>query len=387
MNSLVNQSSIPELPALSYGYIRKGEITKWIFWEYDQLKNIRKFSLEINTDFSRLNLLDEVETQRVPLRNTLGFCKALGVDWLTKAMPNPQLFLEKIILEEVALRRITNPSDLASFILGADLSAKVSSKLFFRSVLTNQFFDTWDKIKIAILLLMVTDNVQRTIDHIVYLSQRFNVNYNFYRLVNLSFKMGVFLDCFMLDKSTEKQISILDKENQYLYKDSCYIEVDGAFSSCVNLVALYSSYASRSVTIAEFKSKQRKSIYYGTLPLPKGMNLIETSKELIFEGRRMSHCVATYLPRLLGKKSFFLHIKFEESATVEIVKNAKKRCFVINQIYGVANKKVPGSMISRVNKVISTFDAQYFFYKNSYKSRRAKSRIQEGPSLFDELKK
>ncbi|MDD2550339.1 MAG: PcfJ domain-containing protein [Bacteroidales bacterium] len=387
MNSLINQSDTIELPALSYGYIRKGEITKWIFWEYDQLKNIRKFSLEINTDFNRLNLIDEIETQRVPLRNTLGFCKALGVDWLTKAMPNPQLFMERIILEEVALRRITNPSDLASYILGADLSAKVSPKLFFRSVLTDQFFDTWDKIKIAILLLMVSDNEQKTIDRIVFLTQRFNANYNFYRLVNLSFKKGVFLDCFMLDKSIEKQISILDKENQYLYKDTCYIEVDGAFSSCGNLVALYSSYALRSVTIAEFKKKQKKSIYYGTLHLPKGMELLETCDELAREGRRMSHCVGTYLPQLLSKKSFFLHVKLEESATVEIVKNTKKKRFVINQINGVANKSVRGVIISSVNSAISTPDAQYFFYRNSYKSRRARAKIQEGPSLFDELLK
>lgn len=348
-------------------------------------KGSQKFCIEMNTLTDRFNLVDGVENYRVPLQNTLGFYQALGVDWLTKAMPNPKLFMDMTILKQVALRRITNPVELGSFILGEDLSKKVTPKLFFRSVLTDQFFDSWDKIKIAVLLLMITDNVQKTLNRIVDITQRFNRDYNFYRLINLSLKMRVTLNCFMTAERINKQISILDKEDKYLFKGSCYINVDGSFNSCIDLVGHFSSYALSAVSIADFEKEQVKSIYFGTLPLPKGMKLIETSKELIKEGRRMSHCAASYVPRLMSKKSFFLHIKLEVSATVEIVKNRKKRCFEIEQIRGVSNNSVPASVTNSVKKAISTIEAQYFFFKNSYKSRKSKRKIQVGPTLFDDL--
>ena len=348
-------------------------------------KGCQKLCIEINTITNRFNLVDGADDHRVPLQNTPGFYQALGVDWLTKAMPNPQLFMDMVILKQVALRNITNPVELGSFILGEDLSKKVTPKLFFRSVLTDQFFDSWDKIKIAVLLLMITDNVQKTLNRIVDITQRFNRDYNFYRLVNLSFKMRVTLNCFTTATNIIKQISMLDKEGKYLFRGSCYINVDGTFNSCIDLVAQYSTYALSAVCIADFEKKQVKSIYFGTLPLPKGMKLIETSEELIKEGRRMSHCAASYVPRLMSKKSFFLHIKLEVAATVEIVKNTKKRCFEIEQIRGVSNSCVPASVTNSVNKAISTLEAQYFFSKNYYRSRKSKRKIQVGPTLFDDL--
>ncbi len=260
MNSLVNQSKTESLPALSYGYVRKGETTRWIFWECDSYKGSKKFCIEINTSTDRFNFVDDVDSYRISLKNTPGFYRALGVDWLTKAMPNPQLFMDRIILEQVVLRRITNPAELANFILGDDLSRKVSPKLFFRSVLAEQFFDSWDKVKIAILLLMVSDNAQKTIDKIVALTQRFNRSYNFYRLANLSFKMGTMLNCFLTEEKIKKQISVLDKDDKYLFKDSCYIDVDGSFDSCVDLVAQYLTFVSSAVSIAEFERKQVNSI-------------------------------------------------------------------------------------------------------------------------------
>lgn len=119
--------------------------------------------------------------------------------------------------------------------------------------------------------------------------------------------------------------------------------------------------------------------------MPKGMKLIETSEELIREGRRMSHCAASYVSKQLSKRSFFLHVKLEEPATVEIVKNKKKRCFVVKQMKGVGNKSVSPRLRKNVKKAISTFDAQYFFFKNSYKSRKSRAKTQIGPTLFDDF--
>jgi hypothetical protein len=186
-------------------------------------------------------------------------------------------------------------------------------------------------------------------------------------------------------KKIERHISIIDKEDKFTFTDGCYITLDGAFGSCIDLVALYLPYASSAMSIAEFEQRQWKSIYHGSLPLPFGMRLIDSPEELEREGRRMSHCVGSYVPKLLGKKSFFLHVKHEVSATVEVVKNAKRRCFEVNQVHGVSNSNVPAALKRRVKQVISSFDAQYFFFKNSYKSRRSKARIQEGPTLFDDF--
>jgi hypothetical protein len=385
MNSAVNQSKKTAPTTLSYGYVKRGQTIKWIFWEYDSFKGSKKICLEINTLSNSMSVVGEVNAQPEPLQNTPGFCEALGIDWLTKVMPNPNLFMDTKILEQVVLKKITNPSDLACFILGEDLSKKVPPQLFFRSVLTNNFFDSWDKIKVAILLLMVTENVHRTFDRIVDLTRRYYRSYIFYRLVNLCLRMGVMANCFIDDKKAEHCISILDKDNAPHLKYLCYITIGGVFSSCIDLVANYPAFASSAISFAEFEKKQVKSIYYGTLPLPKGMRLIDSPEELIKEGRRMSHCVASYIPQLKSKKSFFLHVKKEVSATVEIVKNTKKRCFEIKQIKGVSNAAVPASVVSSVKQAISTFDAQYFFYKNYYKSPKRRSKTQEGPTLFDQF--
>jgi len=383
MNSIVNQQKEPSLPALNYGYVSQGETTKWIFWEDDPIMGSKKICLEINAANSKLKLDDEFDINSTFLVNTPSFYNALGVDWITKALPHPQLYLDRTILEQVALKKVTNPVSLAGFILGEELSKKVSPKLFSKNVLANAHFDSWDRIKIAIFLLMVTENVQKTIREIALLTHRFSRNYAFYRLVNLCFKMSITLDCFLTVYKVNKQINILDGDDKYLFRDSCLIILDGEFDSCRDLTNQYPAYANSAVSIAAFQEKQKKSIYFGTLPLPKGMNLIETPEDLVKEGRRMSHCVGSYVPKLKAKKSFFLHVKLDVSATVEIVKNSKKRCFEINQVHGVNNKSVPGHIVTMVKDAISTFDAQYFFFKNSYKSRKRKVTSCDGPTLFD----
>jgi hypothetical protein len=385
MNSLVNQSKTSTLPELSYGYVKNGQTTKWIFWEFNSFGDCKKFCLEINSVSKRLNLVDSLNPSIIPLQNTPGFYQALGVDWLTKAMPHPQLFMNRIILEQVALRHITNPTNLATFLLGNELSNKVSAKQFFKSVLSSNFFDTWDKVKIALLLLMVTDNVQKTIEKIVPLTNRFNSNYPFFRLVNLSLKIGLNLNCFLSSEKINQHFSLLDKDEKFLFKDFCYINVDGEFNSCIDLVAEYKGYALKARNIAEFENDNHKSIYQGALPLPHGMSLIDTPEDLVKEGRRMSHCVGSYVPKLLSKKSFFVHVRLEKSATVEIVKNTKKRCFEIFQIKGVNNAAVPASIISKVKSAISKPDAQCFFFNNMYKGKKRKSTFYAGPTLFDEI--
>ncbi len=385
MNTLVNQSKTSALPSLSYGYVRKGDTTKWIFWENDSFTDSQRLTFEINSRENYLKLVDCIDKYRIPLKNSPAFCEALGVDWLTKSMPNPQLFLEKTILEQVALLRITNPASLASFILGNELSAKVAPKLFFRHVLTNLYFDSWDKIKIAILLLMVTENEQNTLENITVLTNRFNYSYPFFRIVNLSFKMGVRLNCFLSDDKVIKNISLLDKEDKFNFRKSCYVKVDGTFESCIELVRQYSTFAEKAVSLSEFEEMQKKSIYFGTLSLPKGMNLIKTPEDLVKEGRRMSHCVGGYVDKMLAKKSFFLHVKLETSATVEIVKNSKQRRFQIKEIRGVSNKAVPTSVINKVISAISTINAQSFFFMNSPKGRKRKVIVHNGPTLFDDF--
>jgi uncharacterized membrane protein len=383
MNSLVNRSKTLALPELSYGYINNGQTTKWIFWEYNSYSECKKFCLEINSVSNRLNLVDSASKSIIPLKNTPGFYQALGVDWLTKAMPHPYLYMNRIFLEQVALRKITNPTDLATFILGVDLSEKIPSKQFFRSVLSNDYFETWDKIKIAILLLMVTDNVNKTLENIESQTIRFNRNYSFYRIVNLSLKKGLILNLFLNTEKLNQHITLLDKEDKFLFKDFCYVSVDGEFDSCIDLVSEYKSYESKAKSIAEFGKEKHKSIYIGELNLPKGMELIDNPDDLIKEGRRMSHCVGSYVPKLLSKKSFFMHVKLEKSATVEIVKNTKKRCFEVFQIKGASNSAVPSSVTINVKKAVSSYDVQHFFFKNSYKSRKRKSVCYDGPTLFD----
>jgi hypothetical protein len=127
---------------------------------------------------------------------------------------------------------------------------------------------------------------------------------------------------------------------------------------------------------------QQRKLYSDSIPLPKGITLIDSPQALAAEGKKMRHCAATYIPELMAKRSFFLHVNNNEAATVQIAKNATKRCFEIVQIKGIANAEVSQDTVNRVRKTISTFDAQRFFFLNHRSSSRKRKNVQVGPNPF-----
>lgn len=384
MSHIPNIQAPSQIPNLNYGYVRNGDIVKWTFWEIDSSHNEQKLIFEMNSSSKRINFTVGVERSRIPIRNHAGLLTALGVDWLHKAMPYPSLFMDTTIFELVTANRITSPKQLVEFILGPDLVEKVPPKLFFRSVLVNKYFDTWDKIKIAIMLFMVTDNVHKTADNIDLLTQKFARNFMFFKVVNLSLQRSILLDLFSGRTKFENLLKIFDPQDKITKDDFNFIQVDGSYKTCKNLTFHYPNFTSKAIPLDELFKKKKKSIYYSSIQFPIGIRLIENKEDLILEGKKMGHCVGSYTTRHNEKKSFFLHVSDEEPATVEIRKNLKKRCFEIYQIKGVANKAVPKSVVKKVEKAISTFDAQYFFFRNTKTSKRGMKHLYAEPTLFDE---
>lgn len=155
-----------EKSTISHGKVKEQHLTRRIFWTRQNGTTPEKFVVEVSnstgavlsipSSFSFLSYTDHLDT----------FCKPLGIDWLVKALPYPILFAYALLLKPIIERKVTNPLALAHLIVSDELSVKVSPRMFYRKVLSQPFFDSWDKINVALLLLMVAQNSQATLERI-----------------------------------------------------------------------------------------------------------------------------------------------------------------------------------------------------------------------------
>ncbi len=369
---------------LSYGKVKEQHLTRWIFWNKQNGTTPEKFVVEVSnttgtvlsipSNFSFLSSAEHLDT----------FCNPLGIDWLVKAFPYPILFAHALLLKPIIERRVTNPMALAQLIVSDELSAKVSPRMFYRNVLSQPFFDSWDKINVALLLLMVAQNAQTTLERIEKLTLQYARNYQYFRYINLAYYCKVKADCCIAHQKLSEMLELLSKENTQSSGDVSPIRFNNSYDSTRELLAGFHDYA---INLKSFPSlsKKPKPLYTDSLTLPKGINLIDSPAALAAEGKKMRNCVASYTRELMAKRSFFLHVSGDEKVTVQVEKNSAKRRFEITQIKGVANVEVSKETVNRVRKAISTFDAQRFFFLNYRKKSNKRKNIQSGPTLFDGL--
>lgn len=369
---------------LGYGRVKEQHVTRFIFWSTYENSTPLKYTVELSNATGAVLAMPQSFDFIKTNDDTHTLCFPLGIDWIVKAFPYPKLFMHGALLKPAIERKVTNPIALSGLILD-DLSVKVSPRLFYKNLLSQSFFDSWDKINVALLLLMVAENIHTVLNSIERLTILYAHNYMYFRYINLAYYCRVKVNCCISPQKVNSMLELLSKESPLNPGDICPIRFDNTFDSCRELIISYHDYAANLKSISSLIGKQQRKLYSDSIPLPKGITLIDSPQALAAEGKKMRHCAATYIPELMAKRSFFLHVNNNEAATVQIAKNATKRCFEIVQIKGIANAEVSQDTVNRVRKTISTFDAQRFFFLNHRSSSHKRKNVQVGPTLFDGL--
>ncbi len=376
------QNTCNAIATIDFGYIVKGTSIKWTFWEKEPSGNEKELVFEINRELNKIHFVKGLTKGWIPIQNHHKFLMALEVDWLYKALPHPELFMFQSPIENLILKRITNPVQLAEYLLGSELSKKVSPVLFYRSVLKNPCFNSWEALKIAILLLMVTDKVQHTLNHIQSVFNRFNQDHDYFLSVINALPNSILIDHFMGDAKVENYLGSLKLKNSFISIERAQLVTLGFFNDYKKLFKIYSKYYNSAIYIDEFCKKAQTVEYMGQLHLPEGFTLINSKQGLKSEGIKMKHCVGRYADLLMERKAFYFHVDAPKQATIEINKVKDANQFYISRAYGVSNEKVPSYIKTKATKFIKSMEAQIFFCHNSAEVKNSKPLNDYQPTLF-----
>ncbi|MBI9068680.1 MAG: hypothetical protein JEZ09_15395 [Salinivirgaceae bacterium] len=341
---------------IDYGFIKKNENScKWQFWsKKDDGSDIE---LEIQKDFNNVTLLKGNFKDWENPEQYKSVLDVLEIDWLYKALPHPILYIKPPILKYLLLKKITNPVLLAAALLGNHTN-KITPRMYFKHILQNPYFDSWAKLKRALLILLVCDNNMEALANMPELLEKLKNDIHFSSLIYSAFCEQFLVSINLSESKLNLYIDLLASKNSYYEGDDRDIDLINLFGSKFENISNW-------VPINNFVKADLLPVdYEGSLQLPNGFELLTTEEQLIKESKKMNHCVARFRYQHHFKEVFYFHVSYPEMATLEIKKQETSGEFIITEIRGIKNAEVSDSLLYKANMFVSSKEAQAFFKTN-----------------------
>lgn len=336
---------------IEYGYNTIGNVTSWIFWLNDDRFTYSVLRLEINKVAKTVKFIEGYFEMLLRWKSTGLLFNILKIDWFYKAFPNPQYLLTYELFVSMVCGAVTNPITIAKQIIEENgLAEFITPRIFYRNVLRNSKIRFDEEISSICILIKVASNPIQTTIQMDQLLSRYKINEEFYQLVNMAYDLSEKVDLAWSNTRVEDELDYL--ENLSLgredYGESTYTQ-SSYFASKMEL----------SSTIRTIKIN-----YTGYPLLPQYCSIISDSRKLHKEGKKMSHCVASYWHSVLHRESFIIHMEKPQKATFEIQRN-KSGWFYIEEASGHSNKPVSERAMLIMNQCVGQLRNQLFFFKNS----------------------
>ena len=259
--------------AIDYGFIKTNEGScKWQFWsKKDDGSDIE---LEIQKDFNNITILKGNFKEWENPEHFKSVLDVLEIDWLYKALPHALLYIKPPILKYLLLKKITNPVLLAEALIGK-LTYKVKPRMYFKHILQNPYFDSWQKMKRALTILLVSKNVEEALVCMPVLIETLKCNTYYSSLVYSAYRERFLIPTNLTALEGGLYIELLASKK-------CLWEADEKGVDSIDIFRYNYGYFSDWVSIKNFVKADLPRLHYkGDLQLPNGFELIRSEKRLI----------------------------------------------------------------------------------------------------------
>lgn len=250
-----------------------------------------------------------------PKRNI--YFDAIGIDWIYKSFPYPELMFQGGLLISAIEKQINNPIDaIKQYFILTRFKDDLPCKLFYKKVICNPYVNITQIFNGILEVLKVADNIEKALTNIEEVMFRYYYDKNYTDIINKYRSLNKFADVFQTNDTLEKQLL------------------------------------------------QVEIIYDGEIILPENCKIIKSKGDIENLGVRMKHCIRRYSKALLSKQIFIIQMELPEPVTFLIGTFQHTDWFCIGDAKGVKNEVPKLKSMEIMSKYIIHEKNQEFFRNN-----------------------
>lgn len=245
------------------------------------------------------------------------------IEWIHGTCSYPEILLQDSHLhKKVVTKQITNPYDLAYYLIESRNLPISSPNILWKRVLQNPEIKSIQRIRIVFKILIVSQNPEKSLADITHLLYRYELIQNFRTLIDICYEKKEKCNAFMSNKKILHSIEILKCEDS---------DID----------------------------------FIGQLALPPNYRLLRSKKELLLEGLQMNNCLSDCWEEMDLMLTFYIVLDYPVKTAFSVNYNSLMSVFVISEARTKCNEEADEKYTRTLARFILTTHAQTFFYNNS----------------------